>query len=117
VSLRHLSIRNRLFLLTVVILVLLAIPFAIMVKDYRHDLMQEKQVQTQHLVESAYTLLEHYAQQATQGTLTTEQAQNTAKQAIAQLRYGANDYFWINDAQPAMVMHPMKPDLNGKDLR
>lgn len=39
------------------------------------------------------------------------------KQAIAQLRYGANDYFWINDAQPAMVMHPMKPDLNGKDLR
>lgn len=30
VSLRHLSIRNRLFLLTVVILVLLAIPFAIM---------------------------------------------------------------------------------------
>ncbi len=117
VSLRHLSIRNRLFLLTVVILVLLAIPFAIMVKDYRHDLMLEKQVQTQHLVESAYTLLEHYAQQATQGTLTTEQAQNTAKQAIAQLRYGANDYFWINDAQPAMVMHPMKPDLNGKDLR
>ncbi len=68
VSLRHLSIRNRLFLLTVVILVLLAIPFAIMVKDYRHDLMLEKQVQTQHLVESAYTLLEHYAQQATQGT-------------------------------------------------
>lgn len=41
VSLRHLSIRNRLFLLTVVILVLLAIPFAIMVKDYRHDLMLE----------------------------------------------------------------------------
>ncbi|KFE04317.1 methyl-accepting chemotaxis domain protein [Vibrio cholerae] len=41
VSLRYLSIRNRLFLLTVVILVLLAIPFTIMVKDYRHDLMLE----------------------------------------------------------------------------
>lgn len=116
-SLRHLSIRNRLFLLTAVILLLLAIPFGITVKDYRSDLMLEKQSQTQHLVETAYTLLEHYAQQATQGALSTEQAQAAAKQAIAQLRYGNNDYFWINDAQPAMVMHPMKPDLNGKDLR
>ncbi len=117
VSLRHLSIRNRLFLLTAAILLLLAIPFGITVKDYRNDLMLEKQNQTQHLVETAYTLLEHYAQQATQGALSTEQAQAAAKQAIAQLRYGNNDYFWINDAQPAMVMHPMKPDLNGKDLR
>ncbi|HAS3150574.1 TPA: methyl-accepting chemotaxis protein [Vibrio cholerae] len=116
-SLRHLSIRNRLFLLTAAILLLLAIPFGITVKDYRNDLMLEKQTQTQHLVETAYTLLEHYAQQATQGALSTEQAQAAAKQAIAQLRYGNNDYFWINDAQPAMVMHPMKPDLNGKDLR
>ncbi|PAR26772.1 methyl-accepting chemotaxis protein [Vibrio metoecus] len=116
-SLRHLSIRNRLFLLTAAILLLLAIPFGITVKDYRNDLMLEKQNQTQHLVETAYTLLEHYAQQATQGALSTEQAQAAAKQAIAQLRYGNNDYFWINDAQPAMVMHPMKPDLNGKDLR
>ncbi|KQB01552.1 chemotaxis protein [Vibrio metoecus] len=115
-SLRHLSIRNRLFLLTAVILLLLAIPFGITVKDYRSDLMLEKQSQTQHLVETAYTLLEHYAQQATQGALSTEQAQAAAKQAIAQLRYGNNDYFWINDAQPAMVMHPMKPDLNGQDL-
>ncbi|MDP4491835.1 methyl-accepting chemotaxis protein [Vibrio sp. AH4] len=116
-SLRHLSIRNRLFLLTAVILLLLAIPFGITVKDYRSDLMLEKQSQTQHLVETAYTLLEHYAQQATQGALSTKQAQAAAKQAIAQLHYGNNDYFWINDAQPAMVMHPMKPDLNGKDLR
>ncbi|ELT7226620.1 methyl-accepting chemotaxis protein [Vibrio cholerae] len=115
-SLRHLSIRNRLFLLTAAILLLLAIPFGITVKDYRSDLMLEKQSQTQHLVETAYTLLEHYAQQATQGALSTEQAQAAAKQAIAQLRYGNNDYFWINDAQPAMVMHPMKPDLNGQDL-
>ena len=41
-----------------------------------------------------------------------------AKKAIAQLRYGAKntDYFWINDMGPKMVMHPIKPQLNGKDL-
>ncbi len=41
-----------------------------------------------------------------------------AKKAIAQLRYGAknSDYFWINDMGPTMVMHPIKPQLDGKDL-
>jgi methyl-accepting chemotaxis protein len=41
-----------------------------------------------------------------------------AKKAIAQLRYGpkGNDYFWINDMGPKMVMHPIKPALDGKDL-
>ncbi|BBO79220.1 methyl-accepting chemotaxis protein [Desulfosarcina widdelii] len=41
-----------------------------------------------------------------------------AKKAIAQLRYGpkGNDYFWINDMTPTMVMHPIKPALDGKDL-
>jgi methyl-accepting chemotaxis protein len=34
------------------------------------------------------------------------------------LRYGPEmkDYFWINDMNPTMIMHPYKPQLNGKDL-
>jgi methyl-accepting chemotaxis protein len=41
-----------------------------------------------------------------------------AKKAVAQMRYGtdAREYFWINDMQPRMVMHPIKTALNGKDL-
>jgi cache domain-containing protein len=39
-----------------------------------------------------------------------------AAQRIAALRYGAGDYFWINDMHPRMVMHPTKPELNGTDL-
>jgi len=41
-----------------------------------------------------------------------------AKSSIAALRYGeqGNDYFWINDKNPVMIMHPMKPSLNGKDV-
>ena len=31
-------------------------------------------------------------------------------------RYGKSGYFWINDTQPKMIMHPTKPSLNGKDL-
>jgi methyl-accepting chemotaxis protein len=37
---------------------------------------------------------------------------------IENLRYGPEmkDYFWINDMHPTMIMHPYKPELNGKDL-
>ncbi|MBI5896880.1 MAG: methyl-accepting chemotaxis protein, partial [Desulfobacterales bacterium] len=41
-----------------------------------------------------------------------------ALKQIKALRFGkeAKDYFWINDPTPAMVMHPFKPELDGKDL-
>ena len=35
---------------------------------------------------------------------------------LAALRYGNNDYYWINDMHPKMVMHPIKPEMNGSDL-
>jgi methyl-accepting chemotaxis protein len=37
---------------------------------------------------------------------------------VENLRYGPEmkDYFWINDMHPTMIMHPYKPELNGKDL-
>ncbi len=50
--------------------------------------------------------------------LAEDKFKNNAKDAIAALRYGDtnSDYFWINDASPTMIMHPIKPALNGKDL-
>lgn len=44
------------------------------------------------------------------------QAQQMAMRAIAQLRYDGGEYFWINDMTPRMVMHPIKPELDGKAL-
>ncbi len=39
-----------------------------------------------------------------------------ALKSISSMRYGKSGYFWINDSQPKMVMHSIKPALNGKDL-
>lgn len=44
-----------------------------------------------------------------------ETAQATAKQLISTLRYNESEYFWINNMDVQVVMHPTKPDLNGKD--
>ncbi len=45
--------------------------------------------------------------------------QDHALHTIKDLRYGsqAKDYFFIIDEKARMVMHPFKPELEGKDLR
>jgi methyl-accepting chemotaxis protein len=68
------------------------------------------------LVENTHSLLNHFYQLQTQGTLSEQQAQDQARQAVAQLRYGEEDYFWMNDLTPTMIMHPFKPQLDGKNL-
>jgi len=71
---------------------------------------------TRQHVEIAHDVLVWAQAQELAGKLTREQAQQMAMQAIAQLRYDGKEYFWINDMQPRMVMHPIKTELDGKDL-
>jgi methyl-accepting chemotaxis protein len=82
----------------------------------KHSLLEDRQLKTQNLVEAAHGLLGYYHGLAQKGQMSMDEAKTVAKQAIGQMRYGENDYFWINDMQPAMVMHPFKPELDGKDL-
>ncbi len=35
---------------------------------------------------------------------------------IKNSEYGKNNYFWVNDMNAKMIMHPKKPSLNNKDL-
>jgi methyl-accepting chemotaxis protein len=68
------------------------------------------------LVESAYGVIDYYAKQANANTLSLDQAQAKAIDVIKNMRYAKKEYFWINDMIPKMIMHPMKPALDGKDL-
>ena len=42
--------------------------------------------------------------------------QAEALKTISEMRYANNDYFWINDSTPKMIMHPVSKHLDGKDL-
>jgi len=71
---------------------------------------------TQKAVEIASSVVAHYHSEEIAGRMTRAEAQSAAKAAVGAMRYGADDYFWINDMHPLMVMHPMKPALDGTDL-
>ncbi len=78
--------------------------------------MQSRMDATQQHVEVAHGIVAWAQAQEVAGKMSHEQAQQQAKQLIASLRYGNNEYFWINDMQPNMVMHPTKPALDGTNL-
>jgi methyl-accepting chemotaxis protein len=46
----------------------------------------------------------------------TAELKKKALREVGQMRLSDGNYFWINNMQPEMVMHPIKPKLNGKDL-
>ena len=82
----------------------------------RSMLDMQKQIELQNLGSVALAIVTEEYALATKGAQTMEVARERAAARVGLLRYGNGDYFWINDLAPKMVMHPTKPELNGKDV-
>ncbi len=76
----------------------------------------ERYTKLVHLVELVHSMLNQYNERVKKGEFTLEEAQARAIANIQWLRYDEKEYFWINNMQHIMVMHPYKPELNGKNL-
>ncbi len=82
-----------------------------------HDRGYEaRQKATRQTVEVAHGLLVWAHGLETSGQMDRAAAQQLARQAVSKLRYEGSEYFWINDMHPRVVMHPIKPELDGKDV-
>ncbi|MBM3112623.1 methyl-accepting chemotaxis protein [Pseudomonas sp. P66] len=115
-TLRNMSISRRLWLILVVAVVMLLTLGLLMLRQIHGDLYQAKAQKTQHVVETAAGILSYYQGLEAAGTLSREAAQQQALNTVRGLRYDQNDYFWINDLGPKMIMHPANPKLDGQDL-
>ncbi|RYY84854.1 MAG: chemotaxis protein, partial [Comamonadaceae bacterium] len=80
------------------------------------DAMRSRMDSTRRLVEVAHGIVAAAQAEEAAGTLDRAQAQKLALRQLEKLRYDGKEYFWVQDMQPRMLMHPIKPDLNGKDL-
>ena len=111
-----LSVGKRLGLLigcAMLFIVILACSF---LNAERQLIMQERESSVSQNVEIAHGIIVHYYDQVKQGKLTEVEGKQRVLQAIKSLRYDGTEYFWINDMHPTMVMHPVKPELDGTDL-
>ncbi len=109
-------VRAKILLIVAASLVGMGLMVTLALTNLRSELLEGRRLKTQHVVEVGHGLVRHYLAEAKAGRLSTEQAQAAALSSLRALRYGGNEYFWVNDMRARMVMHPIKPELEGKDL-
>jgi diguanylate cyclase (GGDEF)-like protein len=92
--------------------------FGYLLPNYKTSLIAQQKNMLQQLVNTAWTMLEVAEKEVKLGIVSQQDAQKNVLEHLYGMRYGENnlDYFWVNDLRPYMVMHPYRPDLEGKDV-
>ncbi len=112
--LRNFSLIQRLGIIAVLIGLLFLLLTGVVLNRHYQALKDKSYEENKPLVEVVHTLLGHYADRT---DIDGQQAKSQALEAVKALRYDNSNYYWIQDATPSMVMHPIKPALDGRDLR
>ncbi len=113
---RRFRISARLYALVAFALLAMAAALTFGLIQAQDKLVAERKAMLSAMNENAVAMFEAYHKQEQAGTLSREEAQKRALEAIKAMRYQDSGYFWVNDMHPMMVMHPIKPELDGKDL-
>ena len=114
---RNWSIHWKIMLIPIITLILiLAGTELVVLPRISSWLMEQEMHKVRNVVEVAYQQIVEGARASADGHISLEEAQKDVKSSIKQMRYGKNEYFWINDLTPRMIMHPTKPELDGSDV-
>ncbi len=84
----------------------------------RDDIYQEKMIHTREMVDVGISVLERYHTLEQSGSINAEEARQQAAEMIREMHYGERDldYFWINDYDHYVIVHPFRPDLEGENV-
>ncbi|MBN2401096.1 MAG: cache domain-containing protein [Spirochaetes bacterium] len=118
-SWKNISLQSKVFisvLFTIVCFV--ALVFGYFIPTMRDSLIEQKRMKLQDIVNAGISVLDKLNTDVEKGGMKIEDARETAIAVIKSMRYGdeGKDYLWINDSRPYMIMHPFRPDLDGKDV-
>ncbi|MEN9481109.1 MAG: hypothetical protein RLZZ298_2504 [Pseudomonadota bacterium] len=110
------TLRGKLVAMTLGTIAALIVLFTALLINGKSQMLGDRQDKVRNLVEVAHTTVAHFEQEARAGRLSAEDAKMAAMNAVKAMRYDKVEYFWINDLTDLMVMHPIKPELDGKKL-
>ncbi|PLX72378.1 MAG: chemotaxis protein, partial [Desulfuromonas sp.] len=112
----NLKISNKLLMLVAICLATIVAVTGVFITLNKRVMLEDRKAKTQHLVEAAHSVLQVYQGLIQEGVLGEAEAQHKALQVIEGMRYDGTNYFWVNDMQPKMIMHPYVKKLEGQDL-
>ncbi len=122
-EMHKLNIKNWNIFSKILTLTLIAIiPFTLflfleILPNFKQTMLEDKRENIKQAVEVAYGIIANLEKDYKANKISLQDAQKEAIHQIQEIRFGNNNYFWINDDYPNMIMHPFKPELNGKSLR
>lgn len=115
-NLNKFSLSTRILIPAMIVTVSFSLVLISLYPIIKQKMIEAKQSETKELVETAWGVLDYYAKLARTGAMLPDEAKRRSLELVKTLRYEGTEYFWINDMDRRMVMHPLKPELNGKDL-
>ncbi|ODC03692.1 chemotaxis protein [Terasakiispira papahanaumokuakeensis] len=113
-ALKNMKLRTKLILMVSGLFLGVILIEASALSSLHTQLLDARKAKVREQVEAAYTLVQHYYEQ--RQSLGEDVSKQRALDALRVLRYGDNGYVWINDMQAKLVLHPMKPDQEGRDM-
>lgn len=92
--------------------------FLLLIPQFEADIMERKRETIRELTKATVSMINSWEEQEASGKMSRAEAQAGAIEQVKKLRYGIEDkdYFWVTDYQPIMIVHPYRPDLDGKNL-
>lgn len=109
------TVARKIIALGTCVIVATAALLAAVLVSYRDGLYAQRTAQTRQIVDAAHGVVSNYAALAARGALTDADARQRARDAVRAMRYGTDGYLFIVDSTPRLVMHAVKPELEGRD--
>ncbi|WP_272700953.1 EAL domain-containing protein [Desulfovibrio sp. Fe33] len=109
----------RILLPSVIMLLLIAgSVFLYLLPSMEKALLEAEKEKVVEITDTLVDALAHLDGMAAHGEISRDYAKRLGAEIVKNTRYGpdSNDYFWITDLTPRMIMHPYRPDLDGLDL-
>ncbi|KOO57627.1 hypothetical protein WH43_14130 [Rheinheimera sp. KL1] len=114
--LKNLSIKTRLFTIVGVAVLGQILVCWLVLSGLKQSILEEKRLSTLYLSQVAVAVVNNYHSKVASGELDEAKAKQLALAELKSIRYKENDYYFVIDQQVTMLMHPFRPDLDGKDV-
>jgi methyl-accepting chemotaxis protein len=80
------------------------------------EMYRERGEKLRSLVQITYSLVAEYQARVDKGEFSLEEGKSRAAKRIQNLRYDGKEYFWVNDLEPRLLVHPFRPEDIGRSM-
>ena len=112
-----LKLRNKIIGLAVIIVIIFMVFIILFVLPTANQIIKERtENRLENLVDLPLASVNRIYEAFSRGELSEEEAKAEAMETIRHYRYAGTEYFWINDLEGQMIMHPINAALDNTNV-